>query len=147
MQESSTPSRQLPATRAAQLIDDFERADGRSSLDTLRLLDMDNGVERSAVVTSLIPNSAGGFALSIAVQMSPKDKPEGGVLVPLTRGAVRPADARRFTGIRLKLRGSGRYAVVVNTLGGEWTAPVDATSTWSEIRVPFNALVPSRSRD
>ncbi|MBK6802496.1 amidohydrolase family protein [Novosphingobium sp.] len=137
----------LPAAPAADLIDDFERADGRSSLDTLRLLDMDNGVERSAVVTNLVPNSTGGSSLAIAVQMSPKDKPEGGVLVPLTRGSVRPVDVRRFSGIRLKLRGSGRYTVVVNTLGGEWTASVDATPTWSEIRVPFNAFVPTRSRD
>ena len=37
----------LPALPAAALIDDFERADGRSSLDTLRLTDMDGGVERS----------------------------------------------------------------------------------------------------
>ncbi len=137
----------LPAAPAAELIDKFERTDGRSSLDTLRLLDMDNGVERSAVVTNVVPHLAGGSALAIAVQMSPKDKPEGGVLIPLSRGSVRPVDARRFSGIRLKLRGSGRYTVVVNTLAGEWTASVEANSTWSEIRVPFNALVPTRNQD
>ena len=93
----------LPAAPAAELIDKFERTDGRSSLDTLRLLDMDNGVERSAVVTNVVPHLAGGSALAIAVQMSPKDKPEGGVLIPLSRGSVRPVDARRFSGIRLKL--------------------------------------------
>ncbi|MDP3908241.1 amidohydrolase family protein [Novosphingobium sp.] len=137
----------LPAALAPQLIDDFERADGRSALDTLRLADMDGGVERSAVVANRVPGAGGGAALAFAVQMSPKDKPEGGVLVPLSRGSVRPADARRFAGIRLNLRGAGQYAVVINTLAGKWTAPVDATGTWSEVRVPFSAFAPVRNRD
>lgn len=133
----------LPAVPAAELIDDFERADGRSALDTLRLADMDGGVERSRVVTNRVPHAGGGSALAFAVQMSLKDRAEGGVLVPLTRGSVRPVDARRFAGVRLELRGAGRYLLVVNTLTGEWTAPVEATDGWSELRVPFTALVPT----
>src|SRR3546814_9685341 len=49
----------LPAVPAAALIDDFERADGRSSLDTLRLTDMDGGVERSAVVSNRVTHAGG----------------------------------------------------------------------------------------
>src|SRR3546814_664725 len=48
----------LPAVPAAALIDDFERADGRSSLDTLGLTDMDGGVERSSVVPTASPMRA-----------------------------------------------------------------------------------------
>ncbi|MGB3845931.1 MAG: CIA30 family protein [Sphingopyxis sp.] len=136
----------LPATPAAPLIDDFERADGRSSLDTLRLVDMDGGVERSQVVTNRVAHAdGGGSALAFAAQMSLKDLPEGGVIVPLSRGSVRAVDARRFAGVRLDMRGAGRYLVVVNTLAGEWTAPVEAKEGWSELRVPFTALVPTRS--
>lgn len=135
----------LPATSAAALIDDFERADGRSSLDTLRLADMDGGVERSAVVTNRIARAdVGGSALAFAVQMSIKNKPEGGVLVPLSRGSVRPVDARKFAGVRLDLRGAGRYLLVVNTLAGEFTAPIEAKDGWSELRVPFTALAATR---
>lgn len=135
----------LPATSAAPMIDDFERADGRSSLDTLRLADMDGGVERSAVVTNRIARAdVGGSALAFAVQMSIKNKPEGGVLVPLSRGSVRPVDARKFAGVRLDLRGAGRYLLVVNTLAGEFTAPIEAKDGWSELRVPFTALAATR---
>ena len=135
----------LPAVPAAALIDDFERADGRSSLDTLRLTDMDGGVERSSVVSNRVTHAGGdGSALAFAVQMSLKDKPEGGVLVPLSRGSVRPVDARKFAGVRLEMRGAGRYLLVVNTLAGEFTAPIDAKEGWSELRVPFSALVATK---
>lgn len=136
----------LPTSPAAELIDDFERTDDRSALDTLRLADMDGGVERSAVVTNRVPRATGGSALAIAVQMALKDKPEGGVLIPLNRGSVRPADARKYTGVRLEFRGAGAYQVVINTLNGEWTAEVQAGSDWAETRIPFSAFKPTASR-
>ena len=135
----------LPAAPAAELIDDFERPDGRSALDTLRLADMDGGVERSSVVTNRVTHTGGGSALAFAVQMSLKDKPEGGVIVPLSRGSVRPVDARKFAGVRFDMRGAGRYLIVVNTLAGEWTAAIEAKEGWTELRVPFTALVAPRS--
>src|SRR3546814_16172167 len=80
---------------------------------------MDGGVERSSVVTNRVTHAGGdGSALAFAVQMSLKDKPEGGILVPLSRGSVRPVDARKFAGVRLDLRGAGRYPLVVPTLHG-----------------------------
>src|SRR3546814_5520583 len=88
---------------------------------------MDGGVERSSVVTNRVTHAGGdGSALAFAVQMSLKDKPEGGILVPLSRGSVRPVDARKFAGVRLDMRGAGRYLLVVNTLAGEFTAPIEA---------------------
>lgn len=136
----------LPAGSVAALIDDFERTDERSALDTLRLADMDGGVERSAVVTNLVPRASGGSALSIAVQMALKDSPEGGVLIPLNRGSVRPADARSYTGVKLEFRGSGPYQVVINTLNGEWTADLQGAPDWTEIRIPFSAFKPTPGR-
>lgn len=136
----------LAADPAAELIDDFERTDDRSSLDTLRLADMDGGVERSAVVTNRVPRATGGAALAIAVQMALKDGAEGGVLIPLRRGSVRPVDARKFAGIKLEFRGAGPYQVVINTLNGEWTAELEAGADWTEIRVPFTSFKPTASR-
>src|SRR3546814_5109328 len=96
---------------------------------------MDGGVERSSVVTNRVTHAGGdGSALAFAVQMSLKDKPEGGILVPLSRGSVRPVDARKFAGVRLDMRGAGRYLLVVNTLAGEFTAPIEAKEGWSELR-------------
>ncbi len=135
----------LAPSPAVDLIDDFGRSDGRSALDTLRLADMDGGVERSVVVTNLIPHGhGGGQALAFAVQMALKDKPEGGVLIPLRRGSVQPVDASKFAGIRLDLRGAGRYQLVVNTLAGSWTADIEGGPAWSEVRIPFSALAPVR---
>src|SRR3546814_6858415 len=42
------------------------------------------------------------------------------------------------------MRGAGRYLLVVNTLAGEFTAPIDAKEGWSELRVPFTALVATK---
>lgn len=134
----------LAASPAAELVDDFERRDGRSRLDTLRLVDMDGGVERSAVVANLVPRDGGGQALAFAVQMARKDKPAGGVLIPLRRGSVQPVDARKFTGVRLELRGTGHYQLIVNTQAGKWFAEVEAVATWSQLSIPFTALRPVR---
>ncbi len=136
----------LAAVPAVQLIDDFERTDDRSALNTLRLADMDGGVERSTVVTNRVPRATGGSALSIAVQMSLKESPEGGVLIPLSRGSVRPVDARPYAGVRLEFRGEGPYQVVINTLKGEWTAELEGRPDWTEVRVPFSAFKPTPTR-
>lgn len=132
----------LPAAKTDGLVDDFERSDGRSTLDTLRLVDTDGGVERSVVAALPVPRDGGGMALALATRMSLKDKPEGGVLIPLRRGSVQPVDVREFVGIRLELRGEGRYQLIVNTLADKWAADIDGGTDWSEVRIPFSALVP-----
>jgi len=133
----------LPPALAPALIDDFERTDGRSSLDTLRLDLMDYGTERSLVVANRIPRGSNGHALMLAARMAAKEAPFAGVLVPLRRGSVQPVDARAFTGIELDLRGSGEHRVVVNTLAGSWEAQVAATADWTRVRVPFATLRPA----
>src|SRR3546814_10632923 len=103
---------------------------------------MDGGVERSSVVTNRVTHAGrDGSALAFAVQMSLKDKPEGGILVPLSRGSDSPFDERKFAGVRLDMRGAGRYLLVVNTLAGEFTAPIEAKEGLSALLVPLPALV------
>lgn len=130
----------LAPVAAEVLIDDFERADGRSSTDTLRLADMDGGTERSVVLTTRVPHAAEGHALLITARMAQKEKPEAGVIIPFRRGSVQPVDATRFRGVRLELRGEGPYLVTLNTLAGAWQAKVTATPQWREVALPFSAF-------
>lgn len=131
----------LAPSVAQAKIDDFERADGRSSVDTVRLDDVDGGVDRSVMVSTVIDRAPGDHALNVAARMSQKSAPMAGVIVPLNRGSIQPADASAFKGVRFDIRaGAGAYALAINTLGGRWTADVAAGSDWKTVEVPFTAL-------
>src|SRR5690606_586827 len=63
----------LPALPVAALVDDFERADGRTSLDTLRIEEADGGNDRTVQVTEVIARETGGNALATQARLSDKD--------------------------------------------------------------------------
>lgn len=128
------------------LIDDFERPDGRSSLDTLRTDEPDGGLDRTVEISQVIPRAEGGHALSVAARMSMKAAPQAAVIIPLTRGSIQPVDARAYTGVRFEVRGDGDYALGVSTAAGRWAAPFVAGSAWRGIEVPFSALKPLRAK-
>lgn len=136
----------MPSVPAKAQIDDFERADGRSSLDTLRTDDPDGGLDRTVEISQRIPRGADGHALSINARMSIKPKPYAGVIIPLTRGSIQPVDARAFKGVRFEVRGDGDYALGVSASSGRWSAPFTAGSTWQTVEVPFSALKPAGER-
>lgn len=136
----------MPAVKVAALIDDFEGAKERSSLDTLRLNDTDGGVDRTVQVAQVIPRTATNHALSIDAKMSIKDDPNAGVIIPLTRGSVQPVDARAYKGVRFELRGDGAYELGVNTLAGRWTSEVGGGPEWRTVEIPFTALKPAQGR-
>jgi len=128
----------LAPVPAKALVDDFERADGRTSLDTLRTDGMDGGMDRTVQVSQVFDRPEGGHALSLAAKMSVKDQPNASVILPLTRGSVRPVDARAFKGVKFEARGDGgTYQVSLNTLNGRWRAEVTAGPGWRTIEVPF----------
>ena len=133
-----------PAVKAGALIDDFERADGRTSLDTLRLDDFDGGRDRSLEVSQVIEREGGGKVLSVGARMATKDDASAGILLPLTRGSVVPADASAFKGVKLSLRGDGgAYVVSLVGAAGRWTTKVEAGSQWKTIELPFAAFMPA----
>lgn len=136
----------LPSIPAKPAIDDFERADGRSSLDTLRTDDPDGGLDRTVEVSQVIARGDQGHALSINARMSMKPRPYAGVIIPLTRGSIQPVDARAFKGVRFEVRGDGDYALGVSTAGGRWSAPFSAGSAWKTVEIPFSALKPAGER-
>jgi imidazolonepropionase-like amidohydrolase len=137
----------MPSIPAKALIDDFERADGRSSLDTLRTDDPDGGLDRTVEVSQVIARGDQGKALSINARMAMKAKPSAGVIIPLTRGSIQPVDATAFKGVRFEVRGDGDYALGVSTSGARWAAPFSAGSTWKTVEVPFSALKAASERN
>lgn len=136
----------MPSIPAKAQIDDFERADGRSSLDTLRTDDPDGGMDRTVEISQVIARGDQGRALSINARMSMKAKPYAGVIIPLTRGSIQPVDARAFKGVRFEVRGDGDYALGVTTSGGRWSAPFTAGAGWKTVEIPFSALKPVGER-
>ncbi|UAL08651.1 CIA30 family protein [Caulobacter segnis] len=129
----------MPTLKAkGPLVDDFERADGRTSLDTLRLSDFDGGRDRSVEVLQTIDKGDGDHMLSVAAKMAQKAEPDAGVLLPLSRGSVEPVDASAFKGVTFDLRGDGGpYIVTINSVSGSWVAKVSADKTWGKVTVPF----------
>lgn len=139
----SSSATQAPAARPAQAkIDDFEAADGRSSLDTLRTEDPDGGLDRTVEIAQVIARDAGGHALSLAARMSAKSHPEAGVIIPLSRGSITPVDARAFKGVRFDVRGDGAYDLVLNGVASRWAAPFEGGAQWRTVEIPFAALKP-----
>jgi hypothetical protein len=144
---SANAATSMPAIPAKALIDDFERADGRSSLDTLRTDDPDGGMDRSVEISQVISRGSQGRALSIAARMAMKAKPSAGVIIPLTRGSIQPVDANAFKGVRFEARGDGVYALGVTTVSGRWSAPFEARADWRVVEIPFSALKVARGVD
>jgi imidazolonepropionase-like amidohydrolase len=138
--------RAMPAVKVPALIDDFERADDRTRLDTLRTDDMDGGHDRTVQVSQVIDRAAidgkgGGKALSLSAKLAVKEDPQAAVILPLTRGSVQPVDARAFRGVRFEVRGGeGQHRLLVNTLNGRWAADVKVGPEWRTVEVPFTEL-------
>jgi hypothetical protein len=141
MLPKANAERAMPSVPAKALVDDFERADGRTSLDTLRTDDMDGGIDRTVQVSQVVDRAGGGKALGVYARMAAKSDPSAGVILPLTRGSVRPVDARAFKGVRLDVRGDGGdYDLRVNTLNGRWASDLKAGPAWKTVEIPFSAL-------
>lgn len=127
----------LPARPAASLIDDFERADGRTAIDTLPVTDLDFGMERSVITFTRRPRQAGDHVLSVTARMARKEKPMAGVLFPLSRGSVIPADVTAYEGVSTDLFGAGDYTLRILSLKGMWEAKVSAGDGWISFKIPF----------
>ena len=132
----------LPAQPVAALVDDFERGDGRTALDTLRIDEADGGNDRTVQVTEVVARETGGNALATQAKLSSKDSAFAAAILPLSRGSVAPVDARAHHGIRFELRGSSpELRLEVRALGNRrFIAPLQAQPQWRTVEVPFAAL-------
>lgn len=137
---AANAAKAMPALPAKAKIDDFERKDGRTSLDTLRTDNADGGIDRSTELTNVINRTPTDHALSVNARFAYKNSTYAGVILPLSRGSIEPVDARAFHGVRFDIRGDGAYTVGVNTLTGLWTTETAGGPEWRTVEIPFSAL-------
>ena len=138
----------MPAITVSALVDDFSRADGRTNLNTLRVDDFDGGQDRSVQLSQIITRDDGRAILSLSARMSQKPNPYAGVIFPMARGSIEPADLSAYKGVKLSVRGDGEaYELRLRGAAGSWSAPVVAGAQWTEIEVPFSALNPVAQRN
>src|SRR5215468_7635227 len=131
----------LPAIKARELIDDFESANGRSSIDTLWVNSTDTGVDASKMLSGRIMRNGGDHALSVTARMSGKDRAFGRVNIPLSHGAIEPVDARAFRGVQFDARGDGAYQLIVSAYDAlNFQSPFNASPQWRTYRIDFSSL-------
>ncbi|MBL8646239.1 MAG: CIA30 family protein [Sphingosinicella sp.] len=144
LQETATTH--LPPVSVQPLIDDFERPDGRTALDTVRLDTFDGGVDRSSLITQIVPGGTKGHILQLAGRMSAKDDAFVGVIFPLSRGSVAPADLSSYRGVRFDLNGEGPFTVRLYGPGSNWAATIEGSADWQTVDLPFSRLKPEAGR-
>jgi hypothetical protein len=130
----------MPAVEIGATVDDFERADGRSNLDTLVVTEPDSGLGRTTEIIDIMPREGGGHALSMLATMAVSPGAQAAVMLPLTRGSIQPADLRKYKGVKLELRGDGPYEIALNTLSGAYVAVVSGNAQWQIIETPFTSF-------
>jgi hypothetical protein len=129
------------------MIDDFERPDGRTELDTLRTDNPDGGLDRSIQITEVVDRGP-GHALSVSAKLAVKKDAMAAVVIPLSRGAVTPVDASGFKGVKMEFRGGqGPYRLAIRTVADRWSAEVPAKGAWADVSVPFSSLKRDRGRE
>lgn len=136
----------LASVTVPALVDDFERADRRSSLDTLRLETGDGGLDRTVEITQVVPRDGGGNALSLTAKMAMKSETYAGFAIPLTRGSVTPVRLSSYRGVRFDIKGDGDYIVRLNGLDGSWETTVTGKADWSANNIAFSAFRPVTRR-
>ena len=141
----------IPAIKAQELVDDFERTNGRSQLDTLWVNSSDAGVDPSKIVFGRVARGDNNHALSISARMSEKERPFARVNVPLSRGAIEPVDARGFRGVQFDARGEGEYRMIVpiyNTRSASsyFSVPFNASPQWQTLKLDFASFKQAGAR-
>lgn len=135
----------LPVQTVAALIDDMERADGRTQLGTLRVNGTDAGIDHSPMLFHRFLRAGNDHALRVEATMADKERPNVRVEFPLSQGAILPADVTRFAGVEFQVRGEAACRLLVNAYGNRtaadpWAAEFPASIEWRTVRVPFRDL-------
>lgn len=131
----------LPTRRLPALIDDFERDDGRTALDTLRIGDADGGNDRTWQSSLRIPRDGGdGHVLSTHVRLSHSGSAYAAVILPLSRGSVGPADLAPHAGVSFQARGEvGSIRIEVRGQDGRrWAHVFELGPQWREYAIDWD---------
>ena len=141
----------LPAGTAQEKLDDLERPDGRTQLDTLWIDSTDGGHDHSQVLFQRTLRDSNNHALAILARMSEKERPFVRLSLPLSRGAVTPVDVRAFRGVRFDARGEGNYRFITPTTGVRdgnfYQAAFNAGAKWQTVKIDFAKLKQRDARE
>jgi imidazolonepropionase-like amidohydrolase len=125
-------------------VDDMERTDGRTMLNTLRVNSTDPGIDHSEMLFQPVIRSGNDHALMIQAAMADKEHPWVRLELPLTPGALELADVTRYTGISFDVRGEAAARLLVQTYGvrnsDSWTSAFTPTGEWQTVKIPFAGL-------
>ena len=130
----------LAATPAPRKIDDFERADGRTSQGALRINSTDPGHDHARMLFERTVRVSGNHAMTVLAKMTDAAKPYGRLILPLRVGGVEPVDASMWHGVEFMVRGEGSYDLVLAGHAAAFRAQVTGTGSWKRVRVPFSAF-------
>jgi imidazolonepropionase-like amidohydrolase len=136
----------LPVRRMAGPIDTGAGQAGRTDLGTLPVETNEPGVDHSHLHHAR--RAGEPQHLFLYARMGAAPQPFANLVLPLTPGGIHLADASGFTGIAFEARGTGRYALQLDTYGVDnrdpFSAPFSAQAASREVRIPFAAFA---SRD
>lgn len=133
----------LPAIPAPALLDDFDRVDGRSRLDTRWINTYEGGADLSRALFQRTPRANGNFALAIQAQMSESSKPRVQMTLPLRPGAIEPMDLGPARFLEFEARGDGLaydLLLVTRAKRNPKPAPFTPGPTWKKFRIPLADL-------
>ena len=123
------------------------RKDGRTDLDTLPVDSTDAGSDHSDIAFVHRHEADGAGPIFSLASFGAAARPFAQLVLPLTKGAVLPADASRFAGIAFTARGAGTYRLRLESYGldgSDWfQEEFEAGSDMREIRLPFSAFTSS----
>jgi imidazolonepropionase-like amidohydrolase len=132
----------LPVNRMTGPIDTGTGREGRTDLGTLAVATNEAGVDHSHLHHERDEQQPGRIFLFAAMGAAPQ--PHASLVIPLTPGAVHLADASGFTGIAFDARGTGRYALLLESYGIDvpdfFRAGFAPGQAGGEVRIPFEAF-------
>jgi imidazolonepropionase-like amidohydrolase len=134
----------LTARPLPPMVDDMERPDGRTTLNTLRVNATDPGVDHSPMLFQPVIRQGNDHALMVQATMSDREHPWVRVEFPLTQAAFEPADVSRYQGVSFDVRGEAAGRFLIQSYGlrnsDQWAASFTPTGEWQTVKIPFAAL-------
>jgi hypothetical protein len=134
----------LPVHPIPRAIDDMERTDGRTLLNTLRVNSTDAGTDHSRMMFLPVVRKGHDHALMVEARMAAKEHPYVRLEIPLTPGEVELADVSRYRGVSFEARGEGAFRLLANSYGvrinDPFASPFTASTRWRKIKIPFASL-------
>ena len=130
----------LDSRPAPRKIDDFERADGRTTQGALRINSTDPGHDHARMLFERTVRAPGNHAMTVLAKMTDAAKPYGRLILPLRVGGMEPVDASMWHGVEFMVRGEGSYDLILTGHAAAFRTQVSGGGAWKRVRLPFTAF-------